>query len=195
MSITFLIAGLGNPGHKYAETRHNAGFWFVDSLARVHGAEFRAHSRIHADAVRTSVSGQDCLLLKPATFMNHSGQAVRAAMDYFQIPAAGLLVAYDDLDLPPGQVRLKLGGGHGGHNGMRDIFRHVPDHQFLRLRVGIGHPGVRDAVTPYVLSRPPADEELQIRSALARALDALPDVLAGNLPAAMKNLHTQVPAG
>jgi len=111
-------------------------------------------------------------------------------MDYYQIPVRNLLVAYDELDLPPGTARLKLGGGHGGHNGIRDIFRHLSEHDFVRLRLGIGHPGVKDQVTDYVLSRPPAQEEMLIRQSIASALDVLPDILAGKLSLAMMNLHT-----
>jgi PTH1 family peptidyl-tRNA hydrolase len=189
--MPFLITGLGNPGDRYSETRHNAGFWFLDRLAALAGVSLRSQSKLHAEVVKTSLHGVDCILVKPTTFMNHSGQAVRAVMDYYRIPATEMLVAYDELDLPPGTVRLKKGGGHGGHNGMRDIFRHVADHEFLRLRIGIGHPGHRDAVTPWVLSRPGAEQELAIRHAISDAVDVLPKVLGGNLPAAMKELHTE----
>jgi len=189
--MPFMIAGLGNPGSRYAETRHNAGFWFLDALAASTGAVFRNQSRLHADTARVTVHGVDCLLVRPTTFMNHSGQALRAVMDYFRIASARTLVAYDELDLPPGVARLKSGGGHGGHNGLRDIFRHVADHEFLRLRIGIGHPGHRDAVTGWVLSRPTADQERGMRDAVGRALAVLPRVLAGDLPAAMKELHTE----
>ncbi len=130
------------------------------------------------------------MLAMPTTFMNHSGQAVRAIMDYYHIDISSLLVAYDELDLPPGTARLKQGGGHGGHNGMRDIFRHLPQHDFLRLRVGIGHPGIKDHVTDYVLSRPSAPEELVIRQSISAALEVLPAILEGELALAMKNLHT-----
>jgi PTH1 family peptidyl-tRNA hydrolase len=189
--MPFLIVGLGNPGPSYSETRHNAGFWFLDGLAASSGAAFRTQSRLHAETARVQVAGCDCILARPTTFMNHSGQAVRAVADYFRVGTDQMLVAYDELDLPPGVARLKLGGGHGGHNGMRDIFRHLPDHEFMRLRIGIGHPGNREAVTAYVLSRAPADQEKQIRAAVADALTVLPLVLSGDLPAAMKELHTE----
>jgi PTH1 family peptidyl-tRNA hydrolase len=189
--MPFMIAGLGNPGSRYAETRHNAGFWFLERLAGTAGAVFRNQSRLHADTARVTLYGVDCLLVRPTTFMNHSGQAVRAVQDYFRIGSADTLVAYDELDLPPGVVRLKRGGGHGGHNGLRDIFRHVADHDFLRLRIGIGHPGHRDAVTPWVLGRPTAEQERAMRDAVGRALSVLPRVLAGDLPAAMNELHTE----
>jgi PTH1 family peptidyl-tRNA hydrolase len=122
--------------------------------------------------------------------MNHSGQAVRAVMDYYRVDAGSMLVAYDELDLPPGVARLKQGGGHGGHNGLRDIFRHTPDQDFLRLRIGIGHPGNKDQVTSYVLGRATADEERLIRESIANALAVLPRVLGGDLAGAMKALHT-----
>ena len=189
--MTFLIAGLGNPGSRYAETRHNAGFWFLDRLAESVGAVFRGQSRLQSETARATVHGVDCLLLRPTTFMNHSGQAVRAVIDYYRLDPVRMLVAYDELDLPPGVVRLKRGGGHGGHNGLRDIFRHVAEHDFLRLRIGIGHPGHRDAVTPWVLGRPTAEQQLAMREGVSRALAVLPDVLAGRLPDAMKDLHTE----
>jgi PTH1 family peptidyl-tRNA hydrolase len=189
--MPFLIVGLGNPGPKYSETRHNAGFWFLDGLAALAGASFRAQSRLHVETARVDLSGCDCILARPTTFMNHSGQAVRAVTDYYRLSAQQMLVAYDELDLPPGVARFKIGGGHGGHNGMRDIFRHLPDHDFLRLRIGIGHPGNRDAVTAYVLSRAPADQETLIRNAVTDALAVMPLVLNGDLPAAMKELHTE----
>jgi PTH1 family peptidyl-tRNA hydrolase len=191
LSDLFVIAGLGNPGPKYSETRHNAGFWFLDELARSNGVSFRAQGKLQAETARLNLHGKECLLVKPDTFMNHSGQAIRAVTDYFQTDVGQLLVAYDELDLPAGVCRLKSGGGHGGHNGMRDIFRHLSDPGFLRLRIGIGHPGIKDAVTGYVLSRPTAAEEHEIRSAISRAIDVLPDVLCGKLPSAMQSLHTQ----
>lgn len=186
----FAIAGLGNPGAKYAETRHNAGFWFMDELARRFGFTFRSQSRMQAETARASLFGRDCVLFKPGTFMNESGRAIRAVTDYYQVPAANLMVAYDELDLPAGIARLKAGGGHGGHNGLRDIFQHLPDHEFLRLRIGIGHPGVKEAVTAYVLSRPAREDERLIRSAIAASADVLKDVIDGRLDFAMKALHT-----
>jgi len=194
VSDLFLIVGLGNPGSKYSETRHNAGFWFLGELLRRLNSTVRLHSKLQAELVRLEVHGRSCVLAKPATFMNHSGQAVRAIMDYYQITSSNLLVAYDELDLPVGTVRLKQGGGHGGHNGIRDIFQHLPEHDFLRLRLGIGHPGVKDQVTDYVLSRPSAAEELLIRQSVSAALEVLPAVLDGQLALAMKKLHTNTTA-
>lgn len=186
----FAIAGLGNPGSKYAETRHNAGFWFMDELARRHGFKFRSQGRLQAETARAELFGRECVLVKPSTFMNESGMPIRAVTDYYQVPVRNLLVAYDELDLPAGISRLKSGGGHGGHNGLRDIFQHLPDHEFLRLRIGIGHPGVKDAVTAYVLSRPASEDERLIRSAIAGGIAVLPEILGERLADAMKILHT-----
>ncbi|MCW8924753.1 MAG: aminoacyl-tRNA hydrolase [Xanthomonadales bacterium] len=188
MSGTFLIIGLGNPGSDYDQTRHNAGFWFLDALNN--GSGFRKQSRLSAEVCRTRLHERDCLLAKPAVFMNHSGRAVRAVMDYYRVSAGNVLVAYDELDLPPGTARLKQGGGHGGHNGMRDIFRHLDDTGFLRLRIGIGHPGHKDAVTNYVLGRPTLKQEVAIRYSISEAVAVMPDLLSGNVAKAMKDLHT-----
>ena len=188
--MPFLIIGLGNPGSKYAETRHNAGFWFLDRLAQDAGLSFRRSLRLHSRVAKGSLFGHDCVLARPRTYMNESGRAVRAVIDYYKARPEQVLVAYDELDLPPGTARLKQGGGHGRHNGLRDIFRHTTNQGFLRLRIGIGHPGHKSAVTGYVLSRPSAEQERQILGAIADAIDALPLVLGGELPAAMKQLHT-----
>jgi PTH1 family peptidyl-tRNA hydrolase len=193
--MPFLIVGLGNPGSQYSETRHNAGFWFLDRVAETCGARLRQQTRLQSETARAELFGRDCLLVKPTTFMNHSGQAVRAVMDYFRADAASLLVAYDELDLPPGVARLKRGGGHGGHNGLRDIFRHIADHDFLRLRLGIGHPGNKDAVTPYVLGRATAEQERLMRGSISDAIAALPLVLGNDVPGAMKLLHTETGPG
>ena len=187
----FLFIGLGNPGPKYAETRHNAGFWFLERLAECGGQPLKAQSKLQVESVKTSLWGHDCILARPTTFMNHSGQAVRAVLDYYKLEASGLLVAYDELDLPPGVARLKQGGGHGGHNGLRDIFRHTTDQGFIRLRIGIGHPGIKEAVTPWVLSRPGAEQERLIRQSITDAMEVMPKMLDGDLPGAMKQLHTE----
>jgi len=193
--MPFLIFGLGNPGPRYTETRHNAGFWFLDRLAEISCLPYKTVSRQHSEILRVNLHGEDVILAKPITFMNHSGQAVRAVMDYYKLPPGRLMVAYDELDLPPGVARLKQGGGHGGHNGLRDIFRHVGDPGFLRLRIGIGHPGDKDDVTAYVLSRAMAEQERLIRSAISDAIDVLPRVLDGDVPGAMKELHTVKESG
>lgn len=188
--MPFLIIGLGNPGPKYTETRHNAGFWFLDRLAEAAGVSLRRSLRLHSNVAKAVIHGRDCVLARPRTFMNESGRAVRAVIDYYKVKPSQLLVAYDELDLPPGTARLKQGGGHGGHNGLRDIFRHTTNQDFLRLRIGIGHPGHKSAVTGYVLSRPDAEQERLIVSGIEDALAVLPTVLGGDLPAAMKALHT-----
>jgi PTH1 family peptidyl-tRNA hydrolase len=188
LSGTFLIVGLGNPGSNYNLTRHNAGFWFMDTLYR--GTGFRTQSKLSAEICRTRLFERECILAKPTLFMNHSGQAVRAVLDYYRIDTGNLLVAYDELDLPPGTARLKQGGGHGGHNGMRDIFRHLDNTDFMRLRIGIGHPGFKDAVTNYVLSRATAEQEKLMMHAIGDAVAVMPDLLAGNVAKAMKDLHT-----
>jgi PTH1 family peptidyl-tRNA hydrolase len=191
LSGAFLIVGLGNPGPKYAETRHNAGFWFIERVIRLSGANLRERGKLGAEVDRVQWRGSDCVIARPTTFMNHSGQAVRAVLDYFDIDATRMLVAYDDLDLPPGVVRLKKGGGHGGHNGLRDIFRHVSERDFLRLRIGIGHPGHKEAVTGYVLGRSPAQVRQVVDDAMERAVDVLPLVLEGRLEQAMNELHRE----
>jgi PTH1 family peptidyl-tRNA hydrolase len=186
----YLIVGLGNPGPKYAETRHNAGFWFLDALLHEAGATLRQQSRLQAETARAEVAGAECLLARPTTFMNHSGQAVQAVAAYYKVPAERVLVAYDELDLPPGVARLKAGGGHGGHNGLRDVCRHLGTHDFLRLRLGIGHPGHKDAVTGYVLGRASADCRAAVDRAIECSLEVIPLVLAGQLQNAMTRLHT-----
>lgn len=191
MAVEFVIAGLGNPGSRYTETRHNAGFWFLDEVVRRSGIPLKSQRKLKSEVGKGRIEGHDCVLLRPKTFMNDSGRAVRATLDYFDVPATRMLVAYDELDLPPGVVKLKAGGGHGGHNGLRDIFRHLPDHDFLRLRIGIGHPGHKDAVTPWVLGRPGREDERLIRLAISDALDVLPLVVDDDLPTAMKQLHTE----
>lgn len=190
MSDRLLVVGLGNPGPKYSETRHNAGFWFLERMLEAGGVRLRSQARLQAESVGATLYGRDVLLARPTTFMNHSGQAVRALVDYYDVPPRDLLVAYDELDLPPGVARLKEGGGHGGHNGLRDTVKHLGTPDFLRLRIGIGHPGHRDAVTRYVLSRSPADQRTDIDAAIERALDVMPLVFEGRLQDAMTALHT-----
>lgn len=191
MAAPFMVMGLGNPGPKYAETRHNAGFWFLDLILERAGVALRPQARLGVEAVRTSLDGIDCVLARPTRFMNQCGQSVRAAVDFYQVPTSQLLVAYDDLDLPPGVVRLKQGGGHGGHNGLRDLFRHLEDTDFLRLRIGIGHPGHKDAVTGYVLGRAPAQVRAVIDSRIALAAEVMPLVLGGRFQEAQTALHTE----
>lgn len=187
-----IIAGLGNPGPEHRLTRHNAGFWFVDTLARACGAQFRAHSRYHGEICRVTIEGHDLVLLKPQTYMNRSGIAVRALVDYLKAPVAELLVVHDELDLPIGVARLKFAGGPGGHNGMRDVITHCgPD--FWRLRLGIGHPGDRSVVIDYVLQRATPDEEQAIVGTMPAALDALTTFLTEGAEKAMHRLHSRTP--
>lgn len=192
MSSTFLIIGLGNPGPKYAETRHNAGFWFLDELLSRTQTRLRLQTKLHAETGKVNLDGRECILARPTTFMNHSGRAVQAVSAYYRIPPENILVAYDELDLPPGTARLKFDGGHGGHNGIRDSVLSLGTATFYRLRIGIGHPGVKDAVTPWVLSRASREQELQIRQSIGRALECLPEFLGGQVNAAMKQLHTEI---
>lgn len=184
------IVGLGNPGNRYADTRHNAGFWFVDELARRHGVQLRAEAKFHGEAGRILVDGVDCWLLKPTTYMNRSGQSVSAFARFYKLAPDQLLVAHDELDMAPGVARLKRGGGHGGHNGLRDVAAALSDNGFLRLRLGIGHPGHRDQVVSYVLERPSRADADAIVTAAGLAADELPALVAGDLAKAMNRLHT-----
>lgn len=185
-----LVVGLGNPGAEHLRTRHNAGFWFVDALAQREGVRFGIESKLHAETARIVVDGQPVWLLKPITFMNRSGLAVGAALRYWKIDPAEMLVAHDDLDLPAGAVRLKFDGGHGGQNGLRDLFAHLGHGRFHRLRFGIGHPGHKDRVTSWVLGRPGANDEQAILGGIGEALDLVPMIVAGEFEKAMQRLHT-----
>lgn len=185
-----LIVGLGNPGGKYASTRHNAGFDFMDKLLSRYSARLQPGAGFSAAVGNLQVGEQRCWLLRPETFMNRSGQAVQAVASYYRIAVDNILVAHDELDLPPGAVRLKQGGGHGGHNGLRDIIRALGSGDFLRLRIGIGHPGDRDEVVNYVLTRPSPTDRVAIEQSLDEALAVIPQVIAGNLQQAMLELHS-----
>lgn len=185
-----LIVGLGNPGARYASTRHNAGFWFVDRLAMQQRCDLARQARLYGYLGRLSVDGVDCRLLKPDTYMNESGRAVRAVLDYFRIQPQEALIVHDEIDLEPGVVRLKQGGGHGGHNGLRDIVQVLGNGDFPRLRIGVGHPGHKDDVIDYVLRKAGADEQELIDDAISRALDVMPLVLSGEMEKAMTALHT-----
>lgn len=185
-----LIVGLGNPGAEHLRTRHNAGFWFVDALAQREGGRFGIESKLRGETAKVSVGGQSLWLLKPITFMNASGASVGAALRYWKIEPEQMLVVHDDLDLLPGAARLKFDGGHGGQNGLRDLFTHIGHGRFHRLRLGIGHPGHKDRVTGWVLGRPSATDEAAIIDAVARSLDVVPLVVAGQFDEAMKQLHT-----
>ena len=186
-----LIVGLGNPGTEYEPTRHNAGFWFVDDLARHCQQRFRAEARFHSDVARCLLQGAECRLQKPQTYMNRSGQAVRALMQFFKIPIEQILVAHDELDLPAGTIKLKKGGGHGGHNGLRDLISHLDSREFYRLRIGIGHPGHKDQVVDYVLKQPGKQDRRMIDDAIDSALDVMPAVIGGHMEKAMHKLHSR----
>lgn len=185
-----LIVGLGNPGNAYEETRHNAGWWLLDKLAQSYGGKFQSESKFFGDVAKISVAGKTCWLLKPTTFMNRSGQAVTALSSFYKIPPQSIVVAHDELDLPPGVARLKQSGGHGGHNGLRSIMSSLGNGEFLRLRIGIGHPGNKDQVTDYVLHRPSQEHQALIDISIAEAADVLPLLLDGDLQRAMHRLHS-----
>ncbi|MFY9974729.1 MAG: aminoacyl-tRNA hydrolase [Chromatiaceae bacterium] len=185
-----LIVGLGNPGPDYAATRHNVGFWFVDDLAAAHGGVFRAEGKFHGELCRLTIGAADVRLLKPATYMNRSGQSVAAVSRYFDIRPEAILIAHDELDLPVGKVRLKQGGGHAGHNGLRDTIGVLGSPDFWRLRIGIDHPGDRGQVVGYVLGRPTQEDAVSIRDALDQALGVTGDLLTGRYQAAMNRLHS-----
>ncbi|MFT5659079.1 MAG: PTH1 family peptidyl-tRNA hydrolase [Gammaproteobacteria bacterium] len=185
-----LIVGLGNPGADYSDTRHNAGFWFVDSLAKQLSVSFRFDKRFNAAEAKVNSNSKDIILLKPQTFMNRSGQSVGAMARYYKLQPAQILVAHDELDLDTGDNRLKQGGGHGGHNGLRDIINHLGEKDFFRLRIGIGHPGDRNQVVNYVLHKPSIADQTEIEAANQRSLDVMPQVFEGRLDKAMQALHT-----
>ena len=191
MSSIRLLAGLGNPGLDYEGTRHNVGFWLADEVARVHGGTFRREAKFHGQVCRVSVGGRDLWLLKPQTYMNRSGESVGALCHYLKVAADELLVAHDELDLPVGTARVKVGGGHAGHNGLRDIVSVLGSSDFLRIRIGIAHPGDRTRVVNYVLGRPSRDDEAAIRGVLDETGGCLPLLLDGNVQAAQNRLHAE----
>lgn len=186
-----VVAGLGNPGADYARTRHNAGFWFVDELARRHGGSFRIEPRFQAELARVRIGAHELWLAKPVDYMNNSGRVLAAVAGFYKVPPGELLVVHDELDLPPGTLRLKQGGGSGGHNGLKDLISRFGD-AFWRLRVGIGHPGSRELVTPFVLNRATADEQAMLDDAVRDAADALPKLLEHGAEKTMQALHTRV---
>ena len=183
------VVGLGNPGAEYEYTRHNAGFWFVDLLAEAARADFRVESKFQGVTARVRIGGSDLLLLKPATFMNRSGQAAQALAAFYKFAPEQILVAHDELDLPAGTARLKLGGGHGGHNGLRSLHQHLGEN-YARLRIGIGHPGNKDLVHDYVLGRPSQPDLRAIEDALARSQAALETMMKESWSKASQQLHT-----
>jgi PTH1 family peptidyl-tRNA hydrolase len=204
-----LIVGLGNPGSEHAHTRHNAGFWFADALAAKYGGSsagsgwslkrllhsdtaFKKESRFQGERARIHVAGNAIEVFKPLTYMNRSGLAIRSLADFLKIPPAQILVAHDELDLPIGTVRLKFGGGAGGHNGLKDTIAHIGD-GFWRFRFGIAHPGSRNEVVDYVLQRAPKAEELAIVGTITEALDLLPSLMEEGAEKAMNRLHRKKP--
>ena len=188
-----LIAGLGNPGPGYAGTRHNAGFRFVDLLARRHGAAFRPSARFFGETGELRFGGRVVRLLKPHTFMNRSGRSVAATARYFRCPAEAILVVHDEIDLPPGTVRLKRGGGSAGHRGLEDLVPHLGTGAFSRIRLGVGHPGPASQVLDHVLKRAPAAEQALVDDAIARTLDHFETIARGDLEGAMNVLHRRPP--
>ena len=188
-----LIVGLGNPGSDYASTRHNAGFWFIDELAREFGSGFSTDKRFFAATAAVFVDGRKIQLAKPMNYMNNSGQGVAAVARFYKIKPEKVLVAHDELDIPPGQIRLKQGGGHGGHNGLRDVIPQLGSRDFWRLRIGIGHPGHKNAVAGYVLKRAPTDQQRLMDEAIELAIRESRTLVDGDINVATKALHSHKP--
>ncbi len=188
-----MVVGLGNPGADYENTRHNAGALFVEALARSAGQTLRPEKKYHGLYARIQWQGLDLHLLNPTTFMNRSGLAIKALADFFKIQPQQILIAHDELDLPPGTAKLKKGGGHGGHNGLRDTIAHLGTNDFQRLRIGIGHPGDSRRVTGFVLGRLGKQETEELNAVIDEVMRVLPDAASGKLPAAMNRLHSFKP--
>ncbi len=185
-----LIVGLANPGTKYAGTRHNVGAWYLDALARSRGVVLSEDRKSFGLTGRFDAGGETVRLLVPLTYMNLSGQATSAVAGFFRIPVESMLVAHDDLDLPPGRIRLRRGGGHGGHNGLRDIVsRHGNNKNFVRLRIGIGHPGDSSQVTPWVLGKPQPEDREKMEAAIDEAVSHTDEILGGDIDKAMNALN------
>lgn len=188
-----LLVGLGNPGPEYEDTRHNAGFWFIDAVARTLKVSLQPKPSYHGLVARTSVQGQSLWLLEPQTFMNVSGKSVAALARFFKIAPEEILVAHDELDIAPGEARLKKGGSHAGHNGLRDIHAQLGSADYWRLRIGVGHPGHKAEVIGWVLKKPMAEHRQAIDASIERAVGALPLLLAGEMDQAMVRIHTSKP--
>ena len=192
MSKISLIVGLGNPGSEYAQTRHNAGFWFVQRLAEQYGIQLKADPKYKGISGRGNIEGQDVRLLLPTTFMNLSGQSVVPFAKFYQIAPEAILIAHDELDMNPGVIRLKTGGGHGGHNGLKDIVPHIGSN-FHRLRIGIGHPGSKERVSGHVLSKAPSSEQNLMDDAIAHALSRIQLLVNGDTQQAMNQINAYKP--
>lgn len=187
-----LIVGLGNPGAQYQDTRHNAGAWFIERIAEHYRARLSNEAKFFAETARVDISGHDVRLAFPTGFMNRSGQSVAALASFYKLAPEEILIAHDELDLNPGVIRLKTGGGHGGHNGLRDIIPALGNQNgFHRLRIGIGHPGNAAQVTGWVLGKAPASEQNKMDEAIAVVLTQLDDIVAGNIPKVMNRLNTK----
>ncbi|WP_341906546.1 aminoacyl-tRNA hydrolase [Polaromonas sp. YR568] len=188
-----LFVGLGNPGTEYEATRHNAGFWWIDALSRELKAPLALDKSYHGQVARTTVKGQTVWLLKPLTFMNLSGKSVAALARFFKIEPAEILVAHDEMDIVSGQVKLKFGGSHAGHNGLRDIHAQLGTADYWRLRLGVGHPGVKAEVVNWVLKKPSPEHRVAIEDCVVRCLKAVPELLDGNMEKATMMIHTSQP--
>ncbi len=188
-----LFVGLGNPGPDYEATRHNAGFWWIDALAREWKLQLNVEKGYWGLMARTTIAGQTVWLLEPLTFMNASGKSVAALARFFKIAPAEILVVHDELDIVPGQVKLKFGGSHAGHNGLRDIHAQLGSPDYWRLRLGIGHPGDRSEVIHWVLKKPSLDHRIAIDQCIDRSLKAVPALLAGEMDKATMLVHTALP--
>ena len=193
MSNISLIVGLGNPGKEYAQTRHNAGFWFVEQLADRYGISLKADPKFHGYSGRGQIDGHDVRLLLPTTFMNRSGQSVVPFAKFYQVTPEAILIAHDELDMDPGIIRLKTGGGHGGHNGLRDIVPHIGPN-FHRLRIGIGHPGSKERVSGHVLGKAPSSEQDLMDAAIDHALPKVKMLVDGQVSQAMNQINAYKPA-
>ena len=188
-----LFVGLGNPGPDYAATRHNAGFWWIDELARELKVSLSMDKSYHSYVARTTVGGQTIWLLQPQTFMNLSGKAVASLSKFFKIAPEEILVVHDELDIAPGQMKVKFGGSHAGHNGLRDIHAQLGSADYWRLRIGVGHPGVKSEVINWVLKKPSLDNRIAIDQAITRSLKAVPDMIIGDMDKATMLIHTTKP--
>jgi len=188
-----LLVGLGNPGTEYEATRHNAGFWWIDAVARDLKVVLQPDRAYHGLLARTSVKGENVWLLEPQTFMNLSGKSVGALARFFKIQPQEILVVHDELDIPPGEAKLKLGGSHAGHNGLRDIHAQLGTDQYWRLRIGIGHPGVKSEVANWVLKKPAPDQRTAMEDCITRTSLALPYLLSGDVVKATQMIHTAKP--